>query len=259
MIFKLRILLCVLSIVTIRTSLCAAQVLVELPENTFTDFSPAVALQTLSTWSQGVTYSLLNWKTIHHTQEIVPAAYDRVLHFGHWVHDSRDQSCFNTRAKVLIRDSVSPIVFEKENPCAVQSGEWKDPYAHKILRDARSEVQIDHMVPLKNAYVSGAYKWNFAKRCLYGNYMGATFHLISVDGTENMRKSSDGPDGYMPPSKVYRCTYLKNWLTIKTLWDLEMTIAEADAIKNAIFTAPENWPAETAKNLEAIIGKYAPN
>ena len=29
-----------------------------------------------------------------------------------------------------------------------------------------------------------------------------------------------------------------------------------DAIKNAIFTAPENWPAETAKQLEAIIGKY---
>jgi len=31
----------------------------------------------------------------------------------------------------------------------------------------------------------------------------------------------------------------------------------AGAIKNAIFTAPDNWPAETAKKLEAIIGKYA--
>ena len=30
------------------------------------------------------------------------------------------------------------------------------------------------------------------------------------------------------------------------------------AIKNAIFTAPEQWPVETAKKLEAIIGKYAP-
>ena len=29
-----------------------------------------------------------------------------------------------------------------------------------------------------------------------------------------------------------------------------------DAIKNAIFTAPEHWPADTAKKLEAIIGKY---
>ena len=29
-----------------------------------------------------------------------------------------------------------------------------------------------------------------------------------------------------------------------------------DAIKNAIFTAPDHWPVETAKKLEAIIGKY---
>jgi 5'-methylthioadenosine phosphorylase len=31
-----------------------------------------------------------------------------------------------------------------------------------------------------------------------------------------------------------------------------------DAIKNAIFTAPDHWPAETAEKLEAIIGKYRP-
>jgi len=30
-----------------------------------------------------------------------------------------------------------------------------------------------------------------------------------------------------------------------------------EATKNSIFTAPENWPAETAKKLDAIIGKYA--
>jgi 5'-methylthioadenosine phosphorylase len=30
----------------------------------------------------------------------------------------------------------------------------------------------------------------------------------------------------------------------------------ADAIKNAIFTAPDLWPTETFKKLEAIIGKY---
>ncbi|HMS08343.1 MAG TPA: S-methyl-5'-thioadenosine phosphorylase [Pyrinomonadaceae bacterium] len=31
----------------------------------------------------------------------------------------------------------------------------------------------------------------------------------------------------------------------------------AGATKNAIFTAPDHWPAETAKKLDAIIGKYA--
>jgi 5'-methylthioadenosine phosphorylase len=32
----------------------------------------------------------------------------------------------------------------------------------------------------------------------------------------------------------------------------------ADALKNAVFTAPDHWPAETVKKLNAIIGKYVP-
>lgn len=32
----------------------------------------------------------------------------------------------------------------------------------------------------------------------------------------------------------------------------------ANAIKNAIFTAPDHWPADTVTKLEAIIGKYVP-
>ncbi len=212
----------------------ASYVHIEIPETPVTDFSPQHSLQVFSTWCEEVLYSLLQWKSLTRPEVLMVESYDRVHHFGRWVHDRRDGYCLNTRAKVLVRDAIGAVVFEKENPCSVQSGEWNDPYANKILRDARLEVQIDHMVPLKNAYVSGAYKWNYKQRCLYGNYLGENFHLISVDGTENTRKSSAGPDGYMPPNKEYRCTYLKNWLMIKTLWGLEMTVSEAQAIKDAV-------------------------
>lgn len=226
---------------------------IEIPVKKIAGFSPEQVLQNFSNWSESLYYSLLNWKKQSRSEVIMADSYDRVHHFGHWVNDYRDQSCFNTRAKVLIRDSVKSVVFEKANPCSVESGKWNDPYANKILRDARSEVQIDHMVPLKNAYVSGAYKWNFQQRCLYGNYLGASFHLISVDGTENIRKSSAGPDGYMPPNKEYRCTYLKNWLLIKTLWGLEMTVSEAQAIKDAI--ASENCSPSSFRISAAEINR----
>ena len=45
---------------------------------------------------------------------------------------------------------------------------------------------------------------------------------------------------------------------VQRVADKETPNQYRDAIKNAIFTAPEHWPAQTAKNLEAIIGKYAP-
>ncbi|MFZ3229478.1 MAG: DUF1524 domain-containing protein [Pseudobdellovibrio sp.] len=180
-------------------------------------------------------YSLLNWK--HHTRDndLEVVSYNRINQFGKWVHDKKDSTdCYNTRAKVLIRDSSKTIVFNADNACSVEKGEWVDPYAGKVLTDAKLDIQIDHMVPLKNAYVSGAYAWDYKTRCLYGNYLGANFHLISVAGVENQRKGDKGPDGYMPSNISYTCTYLKNWLTIKTLWNLTMTPDEATAIKKLI-------------------------
>jgi len=179
-------------------------------------------------------YSLLNWKAGERPADLEVTSYNRVAHFGKWAQDRSDKTCYNTRAKVLIRDSVKPVIFSEGNACSVDKGEWDDPYAGKVLTDAKAEIQIDHMVPLKNAYISGAYKWDFRARCLYANYLGVSFHLISVDGVENQRKGDKSPEGYMPSNKAYACTYLKNWLTVKTLWGLEMTPAEADGIKKLI-------------------------
>lgn len=179
-------------------------------------------------------YSLLNWKNGHRAADLEVVSYNRVAHFGKWAQDKNDKTCYNTRAKVLIRDSVKPVLFSVDNACSVDKGEWNDPYAGKVLTDAKAEIQIDHMVPLKNAYVSGAHAWDFKSRCLYANYLGESFHLISVDGIENQRKGDKAPDQYMPSNKSYMCTYLKNWLTVKALWGLEMTPAEADGIKGLI-------------------------
>ena len=82
--------------------------------------------------------------------------------------------------------------------------------------------------------MSGAYRWNFRSRCLYANYMGYDFHLLAVNGSENMKKGDKGPDRYMPPNPAYTCTYLKNWLSIKFLWGLNMTSAEASTISQLI-------------------------
>jgi 5'-methylthioadenosine phosphorylase len=43
---------------------------------------------------------------------------------------------------------------------------------------------------------------------------------------------------------------------VKQLSSKERTCECGSAMKNAIFTAPELWPAETAKKLDAIIGRY---
>lgn len=173
-------------------------------------------------------YSLLNWR-VYSRRVLEVESYDRIANFGRWINDPNDETCYNTRALVLMRDSAKPVTYRDTNKCSVESGHWKDPYTGKTFL-ANADMQIDHVVPLKNAYDSGAYKWSFRARCLYGNYLGLNVHLLSVNGSENMKKGDKSPERYMPPNSAYACTYLKNWLTIKFLWGMKMTVSEADGI-----------------------------
>lgn len=178
-------------------------------------------------------YSLLNWRTIARHGSLEITNYSRILNFGTWINDPNDETCYNTRALVLLRDSDKAVVFKENNHCSVDSGHWNDPYTGEVFTETK-DIQIDHVVPLKNAYMSGAYRWDFKTRCHYANYLGLDYHLLSVNGSQNMKKGDRAPDKYMPPNSAYTCTYLKNWLSIKFLWGLKMTESEAVAISTAI-------------------------
>ena len=177
--------------------------------------------------------SLLKWKRHDEAPPQAPFPYSRRKHFGTWINDPTDSTCFNTRAKVLIRTSEVPVGLKDKNRCIVESGQWEDPYTGKVHTSAR-DVQIDHMVPLKNAFTSGAWAWNVKQRCLYANFMANEYHLKPVDGFENMSKGDRSPDKYLPPQGSYVCQYLRSWLKIKMIWKLDMTVNEAEAIRQSV-------------------------
>lgn len=163
--------------------------------------------------------------------------YERRRHFGGWIRPERG-NCLSTRARVLIRDAVDPTRVEMggSSQCIVAAGQWVDPYTEKTLTVPRT-IQVDHVVPLKNAYLTGAHGWAPSKRCHYGNFVGYRRHLIPIDGPENSRKGDRGPDRYMPPSRDFTCEYVKIWITIKTIWDLDVTRAEWNSVHESMRNA----------------------
>ncbi|MBN8541743.1 MAG: HNH endonuclease [Deltaproteobacteria bacterium] len=163
--------------------------------------------------------------------------YNRVEMFGGWVNENAPEDCLNTRAEVLMRDatSVDAVKFSTQNPCQVIKGEWNDPYSGTTFKLAKA-VQIDHVVPLKNAYKSGAYEWTKDRRCHYANYLREENHLMAVSGHENMSKGDAGPERYLPPNEEYMCEYLHNWLKIKATWTLGFSSKEATAVLEALET-----------------------
>lgn len=161
--------------------------------------------------------------------------YNRIEMFGGWVNEDSPVNCYNTRAEVLLRDSIEPnkVTFSPGNPCQVTKGDWLDPYTGDRFKLAKA-VQVDHVVPLKNAYRSGAHQWAKERRCHYANFLQDPEHLLAVSGHENMSKGDSGPNSYLPPNEEYVCTYLRNWMQIKAVWSLGYTDIEANAIHGAL-------------------------
>lgn len=158
-------------------------------------------------------------------------AYNRQRHFGGWIRYRNDNTCLDTRGLVLQRDSTKPI--QTNSSCRVVAGEWNDEYTGNEFSSA-GDMQIDHVVPLKHAYRTGAFEWDSNKRCLYANYMGSRFHLLSVNGSENMRKGDRGPTQYIPPNQKFTCGYLKIWLQVKYFWNLRITPTEKTSIESIV-------------------------
>jgi hypothetical protein len=175
-------------------------------------------------------FNLLALDVINEKLPLPAEPYKRDKHYGGWLVDTSGNTCMNTRAFVLIRDSKTEVKMTPAG-CTVESGHWDDPYTGEPHTLA-STIQIDHVVALKNSYMSGGHQWSQAKRCLYGNYMGNKFHLMSVNGPQNLKKSDHTPARYIPPNKAHVCEFLKNWLHIKLIWSLRITPPEGDAISD---------------------------
>lgn len=195
------------------------------------DFPTPETLFQLASAVADTALSLMKWDINHSDWPEPHESYDRRRHFGTWLKDDTHESCMNTRAKVLARSSLVPVRYGTSG-CTVKTGEWHEPYAGLTVTEA-SEMQIDHMVPLKNAYVSGAWKWDARERCAYANFMANEFHLVAVSGHENMSKGDSTPAQWLPPNAAFTCDYLKSWLSVKLIWGLIMNPPETVAIRQA--------------------------
>lgn len=150
-------------------------------------------------------------------------SYDRELYFGSWTDEDGD--CQNTRAEVLIQESLSVLGFRSSSNCVVDNGEWLDPYTNNLYYFA-SELDVDHVVPLYNAWQSGAYLWNDFKREEFANDMIFEDHLIAVDKQQNRQKGAKDPSEWMPANSDFHCEYVAIWIEIKYLWELTITSSE---------------------------------
>jgi len=153
--------------------------------------------------------------------------YDRGL-FVHWI-DADGDGC-DTRREVLIAESLTPVSVGPG--CSLTGGQWYSAFDGVTTSDP-SEFDIDHFVPLKEAWDSGAHAWDEATRRQFANDLSYAGSLIAVSARSNRTKGASDPAEWLPPNVDYRCVYLATWLEVKIRWNLSADAREVSAIRSA--------------------------
>jgi Protein of unknown function (DUF1524) len=153
-------------------------------------------------------------------------SYSRTKDFGGWI--SQGHGC-DTRAVVLKDESLKKTT--QNSNCTIKTGRWFSFYNDKYYKTPYGGVvQIDHVVPVENAWVSGAWRWTKATRVRYYNDLGDARTLVAVDRHDNEVKGDDAPNQWMPADG--RCRYIRYYVAVKTRWHLSVTSAEKAALTN---------------------------
>jgi hypothetical protein len=150
--------------------------------------------------------------------------------FG-YPNDADGDGC-NTRDEVLARDSSTLPQIDAFG-CQVIAGDWYSPYDGRTLSDP-ADIQIDHLVALKEAWDSGAWAWDDARLRAFGNDLDDTRALRAVSSESNQSKSENDPSNWLPPNDGYVCTYLADWIAVKARWSLSMDQSEYGRIRNVL-------------------------
>ncbi len=158
--------------------------------------------------------------------------YDRD-DWRHWIDTDRD--CQNTRAEVLIEESLVPVTFRENNPCTVHSGLWVGPWGGEQYTLA-SDLDIDHHVPLLNAHLSGGASWAVGKKQAYANDLSLASALQATKNSLNRQKGARGPEEWKPPLQEAWCAYAQDWVDVKYKYNLTVTAPEKTALQEMLST-----------------------
>jgi hypothetical protein len=146
--------------------------------------------------------------------------------FPHW--DSQGSGC-DTREVVLKRAGTD---VKTDKDCKATSGTWKSVYDDETWTKA-TDLDIDHMVPLGQAWASGAKTWTTEKREQFANDLTRP-QLFAVTDNLNQQKSDKAPDQWKPPLVAFWCTYATDWIVVKHYYGLTVTDGEKTALTDML-------------------------
>ncbi|MDF2847634.1 MAG: endonuclease [Oerskovia sp.] len=170
---------------------------------------------------------------------IAPATGYERENFGSAWADVDGNGC-DTRNDILARDLTELTYSTRDKACEVRTGTFDDPYTGETISFVRgnktsSAVQIDHVIPLMDAWRKGAQSWDDETRRRFAN---DPLNLLASDGSANQSKGARDASAWLPPNHAFRCTYIARQIAVKVTYELWVTPSEHDAMAAVLGDCP---------------------
>ena len=178
--------------------------------------------------------------------------YDRSL-FKHWI-DADKNGC-DTRKEVLISEAI--VKPKKGSKCVLTGGKWISSYDGKsYTKDA--SLDIDHVVPLAEAWRSGAWAWTPQQRQDFANDLKDSRVLIAVTASANRSKGDQDVKTWLPAKG--KCSYVEAWVAVKVRYSLTFDSGELSVIQSYFTSCPiTNVSVDVLPGYETVGNKVAPS
>jgi hypothetical protein len=157
----------------------------------------------------------------------------------HW--DDVDGNGCDARQDALIRWTTTTPTLDTSRRCKVLAGTWPSPYDGRVA-SSPSEVEIDHLVPLAEAFRSGGWRWDAGQRRRFANDQA---ELVATSSSSNRSKGDSTPDEWRPARREAWCAYADRYVTVKAGYGLSVTTEERDALGQMLDTCgpgSDTWP-----------------
>ena len=179
--------------------------------------------------------------------------FDRNKQFGNGWKDPDGNKC-DARNDTLRRD-LTAKKYKDGSTCQVATGRLADPYTGTAIKFTvgAGAVDIDHVVALKNVWVSGGQKLTAEQRVAIAN---DPLNLLAVDSGTNRSKGDRNAAEWLPPNKAYRCDYVARQIAVKDKYALAVTAAEKSAMATVLAGCPGQRAVGTA-GTTAVTGTTA--
>ena len=146
----------------------------------------------------------------------------------------------DVRNRILARDMVQ-FTLRSDSYCIIETGILEDPFTGQVIDFQRgvrtsSEVQIDHVVSLSDAWQKGAQQLSSYERFMLYN---DPLNLLAVWGPANSQKSDFDAAGWLPSKKSFRCSFVARQIAVKAKYQLWVTQAEHDSMTRVLATCPK--------------------